>query len=430
MTLIIIVNTRMSMSVVPLLRSLRDKGVTFVLSHTKLARDRETCLLSRIEDLARVSIAFDLDQVEVKVDSSGSVAGMCRKLRALDPAVRMEVFSLTSEQEYDQLADRQHSNRAILISKFCRPWTESELVRHLSSFGPLEELHSYHCRSGAERQQVLVVFKTSDARNSCFDAALLHKWFSTQNFESVNLECDDLNAFSKLSCKSQTSRSVSPSMIPGVSAGLVSRSYYSYNYSKTRLQRLQNKQLIASHGLTERLKRSKQKEAVSTSTINRLDNLPRSISASCRRPVLLEGQDKEDSGRSKSCSKVADSECQLDIVARSLCPFDTADLDRSFLSFNSIDDRLFQSRQQRLASRQNTARMTGKGGPRPSLPRCFDQSSPAVPHLELYSGSLGGQDSFGCRQAERQNANMFYTQPHIPYFAFPNELITQSHSQA
>ncbi len=428
MTLIIIVNTRMSMSVVPLLRTIKDKGVTFVMSHTKLARGQETGLLKRTEGLARVSMTFDLDQVEVKVNSSGPMADIRRTLRMLDPEVRMEVFSLTSEQEHDHLVIRQRSNRAILIYNFCRPWTEPELVRHLSSFGHLEELHSYHCQTSAKQHNVLVMFKSTDAKNSCIEAALCHKQFLVQPFEDINLECDGLNLSSEVSRQSHKSRSVSPSLIPIDSSDSVGRSgYFSYNYFKTKLQR--QSQLIYNTGLTQRLERSKHKEAASLANINSKISC-RSNSADCKRLALLEGTQIENSYRSISCAKIIDNGYLPDKVARSMCPFDTADLDRSFLSFCSNDDKLYRSKGTRLVNTQSAARLTGGGDPRPSLPRCFAQSSPAVPLLELYSVSKGGQESFGCRQVERQCVNMFYTQPHIPYFAFPNEIITQSHSQA
>lgn len=220
--------------------------------------------LGLADKLMRVSMHFDRQEVEVKVDQSTSMADIRQKLRMIDRQLRMEVFSLTSEQEYRLLIERQRSNQAVLLTRFCKPWTESELLIYLRQFGNIDELHSYRCKTRG-CQQVVVVFKSVAAKDVCVEAASHHKQFEAKPLEDINLD-DEF----------QLKSSPASNIIPKDRQTPISKSnrralsidlrnmvcnkdyyYYSYKNSRVRLDRKQlRRDMILSKKQQERLERS------------------------------------------------------------------------------------------------------------------------------------------------------------------------------
>lgn len=385
------------------LRSTRDKGVTFVLQHARLG-------FALAEDLLRVSLFFERDTLEVEVTPRDTLADTGRRLSRLDRELRMEIFSLTSEQEASQLIERQISRRALLISHFVRPWTEAQLLNHMLAFGTITELHCYPCRTGSS-QQALAVFTDSDTRSDFIVAAQAHKQFRVRPLEHLDYHRDLLQAEIPSISKLLGSRTVSPSRDGSTSSNtsVCSADYFPYNISRTKLESISRLTLQ----LCERLNRTKTREAklklTSDSieeTLNRTASSQKSVHALTHRRKSLGTRDKHN------------KKCKPTILASLVSPT----LDRSFLS--ASDD----PRSHLNHPKQNPAllaRHEQRHGPLRILP-----PNRAVPQMEWMDPSVFGPSSLGCRQAEQHQVNMSYKQAHISYFAFPTELLTQAYSRA
>ena len=172
----------------PVFRSHKVKGYTFNFPYPLDTQRLVIEPLMGTGRLIKARLHLAAEHVEVKVGPESSVEAVCAGLSSIDSRFRMEVFSLSSEEEFCALKELQQSGRAIFISGFQRPWNELELIRICRQYGRVEEISCFFGDGSFREDQAIVVFSDLSSKIKCL--ALIEDRappFSVLRFESVDL---------------------------------------------------------------------------------------------------------------------------------------------------------------------------------------------------------------------------------------------------
>ena len=172
----------------PVFRCHKVRGYTFNFSYPLDTQRLVIGPLMGTGRLIQARLHLAAEHVEVKVGPESSVAAVCAGLRAIDSHFRMEVFSLSSEEEFCELKEIQQTGRAIFVSGFLRPWNELELIRIFQPFGRVEELTCFFGEASFREDQAVVVFRDLSSKTNCLAHMETRALpFSVRRFESVDL---------------------------------------------------------------------------------------------------------------------------------------------------------------------------------------------------------------------------------------------------
>ncbi len=449
----------------PVFRSHKVKGYTFNFSYPLDTQRLVIEPLMGTGRLIKARLHLDAEHVEVKLGPESSVEAVCAGLNSIDRHFRMEVFSLSSEEEFCSLKEIQQSGRAIFVSGFQRPWNELELIRIFKPYGLLEELTCFFGDDSFRDDQAIVVFKDLLSKINCM--ALIENRalpFKVRRFESVDLVAQRIDDPDSLFQAVITNQKIEhPETVDSEAAEHSLPEQRSVRpasalpkHAPYHFDRLVSFQF---HSSDELLGPTLQLQLASSKCRESLRAPPQTV------PDSATVSHKRAKGRSASSARTPDRMRRLKKLIDHDIPDDRRrpsqhqtidlgywatrgdDLETSFLS-SSVLSRGYSGEEAKLALSELAARMPS--GPDRTLAADLPRSEPPVPPEKIvpleqhllnpanlapeFAGTgpyeeVGRAWLGGCRVSERRFL-IAYKQAHISYFAFPDESPTNSQSQA
>lgn len=443
----------------PVFRSHKVKGYTFNFSYPLDSQRLVIEPLMGTGRLIKARLHLAAEHVEVKVGPESSVEAVCAGLNSIDRHFRMEVFSLSSEEEFCALKELQQSGRAIFVSGFQRPWNELELIRICRAYGLVEELTCFFGDDSFRDDQAIVLFKDLSSKINCL--ALIQNRalpFSVRRFESVDLAAQRIHGPGSLFPAAQTNQKIErpatadhdaadPAPLDQLSVRAASELP---RHAPYRLESLAGCRLVSSDALLGstlqlQLASSKCRETFRASPRSgpgapgprrakgRSASAARSPGLTRRRQQLLDHDIPEDRRRPPRHETID--------LGRWAVRGD--DLETSFLSSSALS-RGYSGEEAKLAPSEPAARVSpglacalaGDLPPVPSaravpleqhlLPSVLPAPEPAGPGPSEEAGHAW----LAVSRASGRRIAVAYKQAHISYFAFPDESPTNSQSQA